>query len=158
MKESSADVALTTKVKTALSLSKRVPGWGINVDSNDGVVTLRGEVHDADVKSLAEEITRDTNGVTAVRNELSVNAQIAAEAETQQMRDRVGDLEMRYSIHDALVKDPQLRLEDINVEVMNKAVTLSGTVTTSDQKYLAEQIAKKQSGQQTVSNRLEVLQ
>src|SRR5215510_8721618 len=36
-KETSQTAALTTKVKTALSLSKRIPTDRINVDSSDGV-------------------------------------------------------------------------------------------------------------------------
>jgi hypothetical protein len=72
MKETSLDATLTTKVKAALSLSKRIPADEINVDSNNGVVTLRGEVASEEIRGLAETITRDTPGVRAVRNHLYV--------------------------------------------------------------------------------------
>src|SRR2546427_89660 len=67
-KETSADAALTTKVKTALSLSKRIPAGDIHVDSDGGIVTLRGEVPSAQVRELAESIARDAPGVQEARN------------------------------------------------------------------------------------------
>jgi sporulation protein YlmC with PRC-barrel domain len=70
-KETSHDAALTTRVKTALSLSKRIPpGQNINVDSEGDVVTLRGEVPSESVRDLAEAITRDVPGVREVHNHL----------------------------------------------------------------------------------------
>jgi len=69
-KETTEGAALTTKVKTALSLSKRIPSGKINVDSDKDVVTLRGEVASEEVRTLAETIARDVPGVAEVRNYL----------------------------------------------------------------------------------------
>jgi sporulation protein YlmC with PRC-barrel domain len=74
-KETSQAAALTTKVKTALSLSKRIPSDDINVDSEGDVVTLRGEVASADLRQMAESIARDVPGVSEVRNHLFVISQ-----------------------------------------------------------------------------------
>jgi sporulation protein YlmC with PRC-barrel domain len=73
-KETSHEAALTTKVKTALSLSKRIPASKINVDSQGDVVTLRGVVPTDDVRSAAESVAKDVSGVAEVQNELSVVA------------------------------------------------------------------------------------
>src|SRR5262249_28001330 len=54
-KETSQDATLTAKVKTALSLSKRVPSDKISVDTQNGVVTLRGDVPSSDVAKTAED-------------------------------------------------------------------------------------------------------
>jgi sporulation protein YlmC with PRC-barrel domain len=70
MKETSQDATLTAKVKTALSLNKRVPVNQINVDSQGDVVTLRGEVPNDEIRSMAEKIAMDTPGVGAVHNHL----------------------------------------------------------------------------------------
>jgi sporulation protein YlmC with PRC-barrel domain len=70
MKETSEDAALTAKVKTAMSLSKRIPANQINVDSEGDVVTLRGEVANEEIRSAAEAIARDTVGVGEVHNHL----------------------------------------------------------------------------------------
>jgi hypothetical protein len=71
-KETSETAALTTKVKTALSLSKRISADKIDVDSQDGVVTLRGEVSSAETKALAESVARDVPGVSQVNNHLFI--------------------------------------------------------------------------------------
>jgi sporulation protein YlmC with PRC-barrel domain len=73
-KETSHDAALTTKVKTALSLSKRVSASKIDVDSQGDVVTLRGEVPNDDVRTAAQSIAQDVSGVSEVHNQLVVAA------------------------------------------------------------------------------------
>jgi sporulation protein YlmC with PRC-barrel domain len=72
MKETSGDAAVSAKVKTALSLNRRVPSGSINVDSQDGIVTLRGEVADEQTRQTAQMIAQDTPGVREVRNHLYV--------------------------------------------------------------------------------------
>jgi sporulation protein YlmC with PRC-barrel domain len=74
MKDTSADAALTAKVKAALALNKSVPASTINVDSQGGIVTLRGEVNDQQTRELAGKIAQDTLGVREVRNHLYVTA------------------------------------------------------------------------------------
>jgi len=69
-KETSQDAALTTKVKTALSLSKRIPADKINVDSQGGIVTLRGEVASNQIRNQAEMIAQEVPGVAEVHNHL----------------------------------------------------------------------------------------
>jgi sporulation protein YlmC with PRC-barrel domain len=69
-KETSRDAALTSKVKTAFALSKRIPSDKINVDSEGQVVTLRGEVPSGEIRDLAESIARDVPGVSEVHNHL----------------------------------------------------------------------------------------
>ena len=73
-KESSQDAALTAKVKTALSLSKRIPAGDINVESDGDVVTLRGEVPSDQIRRDAEAVVRDVPGVREVRDHLYVVA------------------------------------------------------------------------------------
>jgi len=67
------DAALTTKVHTALAndVGMRTM-YSINVDSDKGVVTLKGRVDSADTKRRAEEVTKRVGGVSAVKNELQV--------------------------------------------------------------------------------------
>jgi sporulation protein YlmC with PRC-barrel domain len=71
-KETSTDAALTTKVKTALALSKRIPADRISVESDRDIVTLRGDVPSNEVRRLAESIAGDVPGVSEVRNHLFV--------------------------------------------------------------------------------------
>src|SRR5437868_7104860 len=56
------DTGITAKVKTALNASENLNTKGINVETRNQVVTLKGAVADAEQSALAERITRDTVG------------------------------------------------------------------------------------------------
>jgi len=65
--------ALTTKVKTALAKDEGLKTMtSIDVDSKDGVVTLKGKVDSADLKKKAGEVAKKVSGVKSVKNELKV--------------------------------------------------------------------------------------
>jgi len=66
------DATITATVKTKLATVKGVIANDINVDTNEGVVTLKGSVADAAQKAKAEEVARNTAGVKRVVNELTV--------------------------------------------------------------------------------------
>ena len=67
------DSALTSKVHTALMNNVGLNTLrSINVDSDKGVVTLKGRVDSPDTKRRAEEVTKRVGGVSAVKNELQV--------------------------------------------------------------------------------------
>ena len=67
------DSALTTKVHTALANDVGLRTLkSINVDSDKGVVTLKGRVDSEDTKQRAETVAKRVSGVTAVKNELQV--------------------------------------------------------------------------------------
>jgi hyperosmotically inducible protein len=70
---STAGAALTTKVKTALASDAGLGTMtSIDVDSKDGVVTLKGKVDSADLKKKAGEVAKKVSGVKSVKNELKV--------------------------------------------------------------------------------------
>lgn len=71
--KSAAGAALTTKVKTALASDIGMKTMtNINVDSADGVVTLKGKVDSADTKKKVEAAAKKVEGVKRVKNELRV--------------------------------------------------------------------------------------
>jgi len=70
---SAAGATLTTKVKTALASDAGLRTvTDINVDSADGVVTLKGKVASAEMKKKAGEIAKKVDGVKSVKNQLRV--------------------------------------------------------------------------------------
>ncbi len=70
-----SNAALTTKVKTALASDVGMRTMtGINVDSNQGVVTLKGKVDTAEAKKKAEAFAKQVDGVKSVKNQLRVEA------------------------------------------------------------------------------------
>ena len=75
IKQDAHDATLTTKVKSALAADVGLKTLtGINVDTSGSVVTLKGSVDTAANKSRAEQVARGVEGVSSVKNELSVQA------------------------------------------------------------------------------------
>jgi osmotically-inducible protein OsmY len=66
------DAGITTAVKAQLAADDTVPADEINVDTNDGVVTLTGSVHTDVARLRAVEIARDTQGVHGVVDEIHI--------------------------------------------------------------------------------------
>ena len=76
LKESTQDAATTSRVRTALLLSKNVSPFDIKVQTIQGEVTLEGQVPSEQVKSVAGAIAQDTSGVKQVHNNVAVNPAI----------------------------------------------------------------------------------
>jgi hyperosmotically inducible protein len=66
------DSLITTKVKSKLVGDMALKGFTIKVDTDNGVVKLGGTVDSATQKARAEEVTRGTDGVKSVINDIGV--------------------------------------------------------------------------------------
>lgn len=69
--ESISDGWITAKVKSALIYNRNVDGSDIDVETQDGVVTLRGRVDSDAERELALSIASDIKGVESVKSELT---------------------------------------------------------------------------------------
>jgi hyperosmotically inducible protein len=65
--------ALTARVKGALANDVGLTTLKIDVDSNDGVVTLKGPVDSQETRRRAQEVARGVDGVRLLYNQLVVN-------------------------------------------------------------------------------------
>ena len=156
VKESTQDATTTSRVRTALLLSKRVSPFDIKVETIQEEVTLTGQVPSDEVKSVAGAIAQDTDGVKQVHNNLGINPTAERNPETERLGERVADLELKTVINDALSKSVELQDKHIDVQVKNGIVNIGGTLETSAQKYSAEQIAWQASGVRGVMNNISV--
>ena len=68
------DGTITAKVKTALLADPDVKGLAIDVDTKNGVVTLKGTADKAANRDRAVAIAKDTSGVKSVDSQLVVKA------------------------------------------------------------------------------------
>ena len=66
------DAFITTKIKSKLTVSGDVNPFNIDVDTQNGVVTLSGRVAKPEAKAEAERLARETEGVKEVRNNITV--------------------------------------------------------------------------------------
>jgi hyperosmotically inducible protein len=156
IKESSADAATTTKVRTALMLSKHVSPFDIDVNTKQGAVSLTGQVPSEEVKAMAGVIAQDTSGVKELHNNLVVDPGAKPNPEAGRLTQRVADLEIKMIIEDTLHKNPELKDKPIELVVREQKVTLNGVVETESQKTLAQQIAWGAQGAVAVTNNLSV--
>jgi hyperosmotically inducible periplasmic protein len=68
------DAAITASVKSTLVADKAVNLTRIDVDTNNGVVSLNGVVDSAQQKDRAEQLTRRVDGVRGINNNLQVSS------------------------------------------------------------------------------------
>ncbi len=152
--ESTQDAATTSRVRTALLLSKHVSPFDIKVNTTGAQVTLEGQVPSEQIKAVAGAIALDTSGVKEVHNNLGINPSTARNPETEGLGERVADLEIKTLVNEDLSKNTELVDKHISTEVKNRTVTLSGTVETAAQKNQAEHIAWQVTGVQGVTDNL----
>lgn len=76
------DGALIAAVKTRLLADPRVGALSLDVGGQNGIVTLKGSVENEEAKAAAEEVARETEGVTEVVSLIQVNAR-----DTQQVQE-----------------------------------------------------------------------
>ena len=70
---SQTDAGITTAVKSKLAADDTVKAYKVDVDTNNKVVTLSGEVDTAAQRDHAVTIARNTDGVADVIDQLVVN-------------------------------------------------------------------------------------
>lgn len=70
--QTTADAAITAKVKTKFAADEVVKARHIDVDTVRGVVQLNGTVNSAEEKNRALQIARSCEGVVEVRDNLKV--------------------------------------------------------------------------------------
>jgi hyperosmotically inducible periplasmic protein len=171
------DSGITTAVRTQLAADESVPADQINVETDDGVVTLTGQV-DTEVGRLrAVEIARETRGVRDVVNELHTipvaaattgtgdpslhEAERGARTTDPQWREgdaeaRAGDAAVTTSVRTAFFEDTSLKDLGIDVSTRENVVTLTGTVPSQTEKHRAIELARETEGVRSVVDRLRV--
>lgn len=66
------DSAITASVKAKLAADGDINPFNIDVDTNEGVVTLQGRVEKEEARTKAEQLARETDGVSRVINLIKV--------------------------------------------------------------------------------------
>jgi osmotically-inducible protein OsmY len=156
------DAWITTKIQAKYFLDEDVAARRVNVETNRGVVTLAGEVASEGERRHAIAIARSTDGVTEVRDQLT----IVPETRTSATRDRretadnaterVGDTWITTKIQSKYFLDEQVRGSSIDVDTRDGVVTLKGQIESSAARQMAETIARETDGVRRVVNQLTV--
>jgi hyperosmotically inducible periplasmic protein len=144
------DSWITSKIKTAFVFTGAVKARRIKVETQQGVVTLRGKVGSSEERNAAEHIAKDSSGVSSVRNTLEVVP------ETNRKTLDAKDDEVTKTVRDRLDNDAQLKVAGIRVRADNGTVTLMGTVPSAKLKDRAVELVRKAPGVRAVRNELQL--
>ncbi|MER2296929.1 MAG: BON domain-containing protein [Pseudomonas sp.] len=141
------DATLAAVVRARLQWSRITSKAPIEVQSSDGVITLRGKVDSAEAKALAGVLAGSTAGVYLVNNLVSLDSAAMAKARETPVG---ADSEPQPS--DSWIVDKiqtSLRfsrnLDGLNIKVASDKgmVRLSGEVLSREQKTIALEIARQ---------------
>jgi hyperosmotically inducible periplasmic protein len=155
-----------------------VRGRRIDVTTNNGVVTLTGEVGSERERQRAVEIAQATDGVRRVEDQLRVTAPAASESASGAAvgEDRVvegppaaatpgapaaldeqrSDSGITTRVQSKFFTDDEVRARDITVTTENQVVTLAGTVRSDTERQRALSLARSVDGVRSVEDQLTV--
>ncbi len=141
------DASITAAIKGKLAADPDVKSFGIDVDTVDGVVALRGNVDTGAQRAETERIARSADGVRDVRNELTVQS-------PETVGTHIDDAAITAAVKTAFAADPEVKALSIDVDTRDGVVTLSGRVETSAMRARAEDLARRSNGVKGVRNQL----
>jgi osmotically-inducible protein OsmY len=152
------DSWITTKVQSKFFLDDEVRARNIDVDTRDGMVTLKGTVGSEGERQQAVSIARATDGVTMVHDNLVVERGAGGtRGAGPRPRDTAVDdawitmkIQSKYFIHD------EIKSRAVDVDTNNGVVTLKGSVPSEIARNAAEVIAHETDGVAKVVNHLKV--
>jgi osmotically-inducible protein OsmY len=160
------DVWLTAKIQSKYFIDTDVKGRRIDVDTQNGVVTLTGAVGSEAERRHAVALARNTDGVREVKDQLRIDAALREREAGERQAGRQGqagtteierpDAWITTKIQAQYFLDDEVKGHEINVTTNNGVVTLDGMVDTAQQKQEAELIARETEGVSRVVNQLTV--
>ncbi len=138
------DKEVTEAVNDAMLYDPRVLSFNIQVDADDGYVTLRGNVDNLKAKRSAAQDARKVVGVWGVKNQIKVRPNTPS------------DGQIKKAVEQALLYDPYVERYETTIDVVDGEVYLRGDVTTLFEKARADDVAARQRGVVAVHNQLDV--
>ena len=145
-----SDAWVSTKVKMLLLNSPAVSGYPINVDTDQGRVTLHGKVPTNAEKTEAGRIAKAGTGVTSVRNLLQVVP------ESRRKSVDLADDRIKEDVDAALKAEPALAKSSIQVKSVNKGVVLlEGKAATLSDHLLALEVTSYRPGVRQVASEVQ---
>jgi hyperosmotically inducible protein len=158
-----SDAGITTSVKSQLVDDEMVRARNIDVDTRERVVTLTGEVRNAQEEARALEIARNTEGVNNVIDQLNIVPEPAPTTGIEGTPTEPGpgglpptDPNITAQVKTKLLGDPDVAGLRIDVDTEGQVVTLTGTVKTEAEKSRAVQLAREVEGVLRVEDKLMV--
>ena len=159
------DAWIDGKAEATLLFNGNLDSFDINTDVKNGNVVLTGKVENSVDKKLAEELVANIDGVTSVDNKLTVVADNDMHSDmsddmeegVEEGTSELTDAKIATVIKTRLLMDTDISGFDIDVDVENGVVTLTGEVDSDAERDLAVEIAKNASDVKDVESDLRVV-
>jgi osmotically-inducible protein OsmY len=157
------DAWLDGKLEATLLFNEHLNSFDIDTEVTNSVAWLHGTVESDIERDLAGEIAKSIEGVTDVENHLEVDQAKArnrmdspAAVERQTFRQTVMNATLTARIKSRLLLNDNISGMAINVDSEDGVVTLSGEVTSDQERELAVRIAGNAEGARSVVDKLVV--
>jgi osmotically-inducible protein OsmY len=120
------DEELADGVRNALLIDPAADSYQIDVEANDGLVTLKGTVESWAEKQLAAHVAKGVRGVTKIKNQIDIQPTVERT-----------DAEIKDDVQRRLDMDVRVDAGLIDANVNDGRVRLSGTVGSAQEKWQA---------------------
>ncbi len=140
------DSLISSTIKTKMISDEFVKARHIDVDVLNGVVFLIGVVESSSQRRMAADIARGVEGVRRVENQLLIG-----KTNTEQV---LNDTILTSKIRTELIKEPDIRSTNIDIDTYNNIVTLTGIVSSQSEKDRVLYTVQKVSGNRQVVDNL----
>lgn len=145
--------------ESVYALNHYLSAFAIDVEVDQGVVQLTGQVPSIIDRDLAGALAKGIDGVVKVNNQLSIVADAHATPKTGEDRTLgvwIDDVTTTARVKSKLLADPNTKGMQIHVDTRSEVVTLSGDAASSEERSLAEQLARNTGNVKDVLNQLTV--
>lgn len=145
------DAWLTAKIRSTLLFHKSVSAT-TEIDTKDGVVTLKGVADSLAQKDLTTEHVKDVEGVKVVNNNMTVSGKPA----TKTVGKKIDDASITAQVKMTLLYHRSTSALHTKVDTDKGVVTLHGKAKTAAERELATRYALDVNGVQDVRNLMSV--
>jgi osmotically-inducible protein OsmY len=147
------DQTTTASVRARLLYHREFKGLQIGVETINGVVRLHGVVKSDPQRRRIEEVTRETRGVIDVINDLVLRNRDPLEA-PRPLGQSISDEWLEKRVETQLLLNRHLSIRELDVEVNEGVVILTGSVNEDRERVLATNLAQSIQGVNEVRNEI----
>jgi len=148
-----SDAWISTKVKTTLLFHRSVNSM-TEVNTKDGIVTLKGAADNQAQKDLTTEYAKDVDGVKDVQNEMTVSK--PAKKTHNTVGEKIDDASITALVKMTLLYHRSTSALHTKVETKHGVVRLTGEAKNASAKELATKFVRDVHGVKIVKNQMTI--
>lgn len=148
-----SDAWLSAKVKATLLFHRSVSAM-TEVNTKDGIVTLKGDATSQAEKELTTEYAKDVEGVKDVNNEMTVPE--TSEKAPKTIGEKIDDASITAQVKVALLFHRSTSALNTTVATKRGAVTVGGKAKNAAEKDLVTKLVEDVKGVKSVKNQMTI--